>query len=195
MQPRVAADVMDDNFVRDVADSVVEDALRFGGKASGLAKMARAGIPIPPAFVVGVDGFHQFRTNRGEVGQRLLSQIHDGIRGLERQSGRLFTDKDRPLLVSVRSGAPVSMPGMMDTILNLGLTSASALALASGPGGSNFALDTWLRFWRMFSDIVLGLDPTELMQAVKAAESVARKDVTRLAFDNLERAILAHIES
>src|SRR5215472_8136368 len=106
-QLRGMAIVRDDSFVRDVTDSEVEDALRFSGKASGLAKMARAGIPIPPAFVVGVEGFRQFRGNRGEIGQRLLSQIHDGIRGLERQSGRLFTDKDRPLLVSVRSGAPV----------------------------------------------------------------------------------------
>ena len=189
------ATVTDDSFVWDVTDGRVEDALRFGGKASGLAKMARAGIPIPPAFVVGVEGFHQFRANGGKVGPLLLSQIHDAVRDLESQSGRSFTGVERPLLISVRSGAPVSMPGMMDTVLNLGLTAASAFALASGPGGSNFALDTWLRFWRMFSDIVLGIDPTELMQAVKAVESVARKDVTRPAFDNLERAILEHIES
>ncbi len=194
-QLREMAIVRDDSFVRDVTDGRVEDALRFGGKASGLAKMARAGIPIPPAFVVGVEGFHQFRSNGGKIGQLLLSQIHDAVRNLERQSGRLFADIDRPLLVSVRSGAPVSMPGMMDTVLNLGLTSASAFKLAGGPGGSNFALDTWLRFWRMFSDIVLGIDPAELMQAVKAAESVARKDLTRSAFDNLERSVLDHIES
>ena len=194
-QLREMAIVRDDGFVRNVTDGRVEDALRFGGKASGLAKMARAGIPIPPAFVVGVEGFHQFRVNGGKIGQILLSQIHDAVRDLEGQSGRLFTGVDRPLLISVRSGAPISMPGMMDTVLNLGLTSASAFALASGPGGSNFALDTWLRFWRMFSEIVLGINPTELMQAVKAAESGARKDVTRSAFDDLERSILDHIES
>lgn len=189
------ADVMNEVFVRDVTDGDVEDALRFGGKASGLAKMARAGIPIPPAFVVGVEGFRQFRANRGKVGERLLSQIHDAIRGLERRSGRSFADKDRPLLVSVRSGAPVSMPGMMDTILNLGLTSVSALSLARGPGGSDFALDTWLRFWRMFADIVLGIDPSELAHSVKDAEAVARKELTPSAFQDLERSILAHIEA
>src|SRR5262249_16137293 len=144
MHQHVTANAMNNGFVRDVTDSEVEDALRFSGKASGLAKMARAGIPIPPAFVVGVDAFLLFPTNRGKVGQHLLSQMHDGTLGLERQSGRLFADKDRPLRVSVRSGAPVSMPGMMDTILNLGLTSASALSLARGSAGSNFALDTWL---------------------------------------------------
>ena len=85
------ATVKDDSFVWDVTDGRVEDALRFGGKASGLAKMARAGIPIPPAFVVGVEGFHQFRANGGKVGPLLLSQIHDAVRDLESQSGRSFT--------------------------------------------------------------------------------------------------------
>jgi pyruvate, orthophosphate dikinase len=192
---QATVDVMDESFVRDVADSDVEDVSRFGGKASGLAKMARAGIPIPPAFVVGVEGFRQFRANGGKVGQSLLSQIYDAIRSLERQSGRSFGDKDRPLLVSVRSGAPISMPGMMDTVLNLGLTPASALSLARGPGGSDFALDTWLRFWRMFGDIVLGIDPFELAQSVKSAESMARKNLTASAFQNLERSILDHIEA
>ncbi|WP_051390137.1 pyruvate, phosphate dikinase [Bradyrhizobium sp. Ec3.3] len=195
MQLRVATGVMDDNFVRDVTDSVVEDALRFGGKASGLAKMARAGIPIPPAFVIGVDGFREFKTSGGKIGERLLSQIHDAIGTLEKQSQRSFGDQDRPLLVSVRSGAPVSMPGMMDTILNLGLTSASALSLARGPGGSDFALDTWLRFWRMFADIVLGIDPSDLAHSVKDAESTARNEITASAFQNLERSILDHIEA
>ncbi|MGY2850713.1 pyruvate,orthophosphate dikinase [Bradyrhizobium sp. USDA 4509] len=191
----MTASMMGDSFVRDVTAGDVEDAMRFGGKASGLAKMARAGIPIPPAFVIGVEGFHQFRANGGKIGQQLLTQAHEAIRGLETQTDRLFGDKNRPLLISVRSGAPVSMPGMMDTVLNLGLTSASAFKLASGPGGSDFALDTWLRFWRMFSDIVLGLDPAELMKAVKAPEAAARKDLNQASFDSLERSILDHIEA
>ncbi|KWV48457.1 hypothetical protein AS156_18445 [Bradyrhizobium macuxiense] len=186
--------IMGNSFVREVTDCDVEDALRFGGKASGLAKMARAGIPIPPAFVIGVDGFHEFRANGGKVGEALLAQVHEAIDRLETQSGRLFGDKDRPLLVSVRSGAAVSMPGMMDTVLNLGLTSASALILADGVGGSDFALDTWLRFWRMFSDIVLGLDPSELMSAIKAPEAAARKERNQATFGALECAIVAHIE-
>lgn len=192
---REIAVVRDQGFVRDVTDGRVEDALLFGGKASGLAKMARAGIPIPPAFVVGVEGFRQFRAGGGKIGQPLLSQIHDAIRSLESRSGRSFAGLDRPLLISVRSGAPVSMPGMMDTVLNLGLTSASALAIARGPLGSRFALDTWLRFWRMFGDIVLGIDPAELMQVVRPAEIAARQAVTRPTFDKLERSILDHIES
>jgi len=184
----------DHGVVRDIADSEVEDALRFGGKASGLAKMAGAGIPIPPAFVIGVEGFRQFRANGGKLGARLLSDIHLAIRDVESKSGRSFAGDDHPLLVSVRSGAPVSMPGMMDTILNLGLTPTSALALANGAEGADFAIDTWLRFWRMFAEIVLGLDPAELLRAVKDAESDARKDLTLASFQDLERAILSHIE-
>ncbi|QIG94161.1 pyruvate, phosphate dikinase [Bradyrhizobium sp. 6(2017)] len=195
MHKRVMADAMDTIFVREVTDHDVEDALRFGGKASGLAKMARAGIPIPPAFVIGVEGFRQFRASRAGLGEGLLAQIHGAIRNLENQSGRSFADKDRPLLVSVRSGAPVSMPGMMDTILNLGLTAASAHSLAQGSGGSDFALDTWMRFWRMFADIVLGIDPSELVESVKEAESIARQELTASAFQNLERAILDRIEA
>src|SRR5215468_1870747 len=102
MHKRVVADAMNDGFVREVTDSEVEDTLRFGGKASGLAKMARAGIPIPPAFVIGVDGFREFKTSGGKIGERLLSQIHDAIGTLEKQSQRSFGDQDRPLLVSVR---------------------------------------------------------------------------------------------
>jgi pyruvate,orthophosphate dikinase len=195
MHKRLMADAMDNVFVREVTDRDVEDALRFGGKASGLAKMARAGIPIPPAFVIGVEGFRQFRSSRAGIGEGLLAQVHEAMRNLESQSGRWFGDKDRPLLVSVRSGAPVSMPGMMDTILNLGLTSASALSLALGKGGSDFALDTWLRFWRMFADIVLGIDPSELVQSVKEVEAIARKELSASAFQKLERAILDHIQA
>jgi pyruvate,orthophosphate dikinase len=84
---------------------------------------------------------------------------------------------------------------MMDTILNLGLTSVSALSLARGSGGSGFALDTWLRFWRMFADIVLGISPSELAQSVGDTEAAARKEVTASAFQNLERSILDHIEA
>lgn len=187
-------DMMDDTlFVRDIVHRDVEDALRFGGKASGLARMARVGVPIPPGFVIGVAGFHQFRACGGQLSELLRSQIRDGIRDLERQARRSFASRDQPLLVSVRSGAAVSMPGMMDTVLNLGLTSASTHALAGGSGGSRFALDTWLRFWRMFADIVLGVDPSQLMQSVEDAVTMTRRDITVLAFRHLEQCILDHV--
>ena len=182
------------SFVRDVADPEVADAQRYGGKASGLSRMLSAGVPAPPAFVIGADGFHHFRSNGGSIGQDMMSEVVNGLRRLEAATGRTFGGVDRPLLVSVRSGAAVSMPGMMDTILNLGLTTRSALAVAEGSGGPRFALDTWLRFWRMFHDTVLNLDPTELVEAVREAERAALAAPSLDTFDAFERAILAHAE-
>ena len=187
--------VMIGKFVREITENEVEDSRRFGGKASGLAKMASACIPIPPAFVIGIDGFHHFRSNGNRIGQELLTDILKSLQRLSELSGRPFAGADRPLLISVRSGAPISMPGMMDTILNLGLRSKSAFRLARGLGNPNFALDTWLRFWRMFADIVLGLDATDLADTIKSAEGRARKEVSQQAFDELEVRILAYIES
>jgi pyruvate,orthophosphate dikinase len=182
------------SFVRDVADPEVADAQRYGGKASGLNRMMSAGVPAPPAFVIGADGFHHFRSNGGNLGQGMMSEVANGLRRLEAATGRTFGGVDRPLLVSVRSGAAVSMPGMMDTILNLGLTARSALAVSQRSGGPRFALDTWLRFWRMFHDTVLNLDPTELVEAVREAERDALAAPSLESFEAFERAILAHAE-
>jgi pyruvate,orthophosphate dikinase len=183
------------SFVRDIADPEVEDATSYGGKASGLARMAKAGIPVPPAFAIGTAGFRHFRSNSGRVGDEFMATVHDFMRRLEVSSGKTFGGVERPLLVSVRSGAAISMPGMMDTILNLGLTSASAFALAASGKGPEFALDTWLRFWRMFCDTVLDLDPAELTDAITEQEERARRDVTLDSFQALESAVLAHIAS
>ncbi len=193
MQGEMAVDAMTGKWVREITES--EDPRHFGGKASGLATMATAGIPIPPAFVIGIDGFHHFRSNGNRIGRELLAEILKSLQRLAKQSGRPFAGGDRPLLISVRSGAPISMPGMMDTILNLGLKSRSAFRLARGQGNPAFALDTWLRFWRMFADIVLGLDATDLTESIKGAEARAREEFSQRAFDDLEQAILAHIES
>lgn len=106
-----------------------------------------------------------------------MSEVHHALYRLEAASGRSFGGVERPLLVSVRSGAAVSMPGMMDTILNLGLTARSALLLAQGAGGPRFALDTWVRFWRMFLDTALNLDPTDLVEAAREAERRPHEDL------------------
>jgi pyruvate,orthophosphate dikinase len=191
----MAVSVMTSKFVREITEREVEDSCRFGGKASGLAKMAAAGIPIPPAFVIGIDGFNHFRSNGKRIGHELLTEILRSLQRMSELSGRPFAGSDRPLLISVRSGAPISMPGMMDTILNIGLRSKSAFRLAHGMGNPDFALDTWLRFWRMFADIVLGLDATDLTESIRRAEARAREEFSQQAFDDLEQAILAHIES
>jgi pyruvate,orthophosphate dikinase len=182
------------SFVRDVAETEVADARRYGGKASGLSRMMAVGIPAPPAFVIGADGFHEFRANGQRVGDAIMAEVRDALRRLKAAAGRSFGGVERPLLVSVRSGAAVSMPGMKDTILNLGLTARSAFAIAQGPGGSHFALDTWLRFWKMFLDTVLDLDPNELADAVRDAEQQALAASSIDTFETLERLILAHVD-
>ena len=180
-------------FVHDIADVDFEDARSYGGKATGLAKMAGIGIPIPPAFVVGTNGFHHFRSKGGRVDADLMGEVDRALRRLERSSGKTFAGAEHPLLISVRSGAAISMPGMMDTILNLGLDAGSAHRLAQTTGKPEFAIDTWMRFWRMFVDTVLNLDPEELTAAVAECVGRARSAVTQDVFDALENAILTHI--
>jgi len=182
------------SFIRDVADPAVADAARYGGKASGLSRMASVGAPIPPAFVIGAEGFSHFRANGEEVGAEIMAASRAALQKLEQATGRKFGGIERPLLVSVRSGAAVSMPGMMDTVLNLGLTASSAFAMAEAQG-ARFALDTWLRFWRMFFDTVLGIDPDDLMKATREAESAAKAAPSRENFAALEKAILAYASS
>jgi pyruvate,orthophosphate dikinase len=181
-------------FVRDAADPAVADALRYGGKASGLSRMIAAGVPVPPAFVIGADGYREFRAEGGKLSVETMGEVRAALARLEAATGRTFGGIDRPLLVSVRSGAAVSMPGMMDTILNLGLRASSAFALA-GSRGTHFALDTWLRFWRMFFDTVLGLDADELARAAGENERRARAAASLETFEALETTILALAEA
>ena len=181
-------------FVRDVADPEVDDANRYGGKASGLSRMAAAGVPVPPAFVIGAEGFRHFRVNGEKVDEAMMAEVRSALLKLESATARSFGGVERPLLVSVRSGAAVSMPGMMDTVLNLGLTSASAYALAQARG-ARFVLDTWLRFWRMFFDTVLGLDPANLVEAVSKAAAHANAVPSKESFAALEAVVLAHAKA
>ncbi|MGE5117780.1 MAG: pyruvate, phosphate dikinase [Betaproteobacteria bacterium] len=184
-------------FVHPISQIDATDTARFGGKATGLARMAAAGIRVPPAFVIGTDGYRAFRAAGGALPDALVMQTRKAMQDLEAASGRRFGGNidSTPLLVSVRSGAQVSMPGMMDTVLNLGISACSALALARSAGGTGFAIDTWLRFWRMFSDIVLGLDVESIFAALEPEVDAARVQPTLPAFERLEQAILRAIEA
>ncbi len=182
-----------DRFVRDITDPAVEDAQSYGGKASGLARMAKLGVPVPPAFVIGTNAYHHFRATGGRLGDDLLTEVRDGLGRLERASERTFGGVERPLLVSVRSGAAISMPGMMDTVLNLGLTARSAFALARSRGTPDFALDTWMRFWKMYFDTVLGMDASGLIDAVGETERRARAAPSLQLFEALEGSIAKHL--
>ncbi len=148
----------------DALPGVDDPAQLLGGKAAGLATMVRElGLPVPPGFVVTTRVCHEFLAS-GWPGE-LDGLIAKHLECLADSTGRRFGDANRPLLVSVRSGAPVSMPGMMDTLLNVGMTPAIRERLAEESDSPVFAADTWLRFNRMYAEIVLELPRDELQEA------------------------------
>lgn len=182
-----------ETYVHPVERIDATDSTRFGGKATGLARMAAAGIPVPPAFVIGTDGYRAFRAD-GALPETIVAQTRQAMGRLESATGRRFGARDAvPLLVSVRSGAQVSMPGMMDTVLNLGITAGGALAIVRDTGNVTFALDTWVRFWRMFCDIVLGVDGEAVAESLAPLLAAAKADPQAEAFDALEAAVIRAI--
>jgi pyruvate, orthophosphate dikinase len=186
-------------YVHPVERIDATDSARFGGKATGLARMAAAGIPVPPAFVIGTDGYRAFRAFRsssgdGSLPETIIEQTRQAMNRLESATGRHFGARNAvPLLVSVRSGAQVSMPGMMDTVLNLGITAGGALAIVRDTGNVTFALDTWVRFWRMFCDIVLDIDGEQVAESLAPLLAAAKADPAAQTFDALEAAVISAI--
>jgi pyruvate, orthophosphate dikinase len=130
----------------------------LGGKGAGLAEMTKLGLPIPPGFIITTEICEKFYEAGKRLPDGLMDEVRKSIRRLEGMTGKKFGDSDNPLLVSVRSGAPVSMPGMMDTILNLGLNDQTVEGLARQSSDSRFAWDAYRRFIQMFGKIVLGVD-------------------------------------
>jgi pyruvate,orthophosphate dikinase len=129
----------------------------LGGKGAGLADMTRAGLPVPPGFVVTTEACNAFYSNGKQFPEGMWEQVEAGLRELEKKVGKGFGDPANPLLVSVRSGAMFSMPGMMDTVLNLGLNEQTVQGLAEQTGDLRFALDAYRRFASLFGEIVMGV--------------------------------------
>jgi pyruvate,orthophosphate dikinase len=177
-------------IVRRIEEIDPGDVTAYGGKAAGLARMASNGIPIPPAFVISTEGYHIFR-RMGRVPENMAQAVQAAVEALGVESARSFGTGKAPLLVSVRSGAAVSMPGMMDTILNLGLDNTSALALAKETGSAEFVLDSWARFWGMYAGTVLGLDSDVILDAIAPAKAAALLDPGEASFAAFEDAAIA----
>jgi len=137
-----------------------EGAMRdlLGGKGAGLAEMSQLGLPVPPGFTITTEVCTHYYANGQTYPADLKEAVVQALAGIERIVGAGFGDADNPLLVSVRSGARVSMPGMMDTVLNLGLNAATTEGLARRTGDARFAYDSYRRFIQMYSDVVLGVD-------------------------------------
>jgi pyruvate,orthophosphate dikinase len=138
--------------------STVYDRELIGGKGWSIARMRSLGLPVPPAFVIPIEECRRYHAAGKRLDESVWPMVLEGIATLERDTGRRFGDPSAPLLVSVRSGAAVSMPGMMDTILNLGMTDAVEEALARASGDPTFARNTHVRFVHEFGHTVLGAD-------------------------------------
>jgi pyruvate,orthophosphate dikinase len=130
----------------------------LGGKGAGLAEMAHLGLPVPPGFTITTDVCTYFYEHGKKYPKDLKAQVEAALAAVGRITGKKFGDSENPLLVSVRSGARASMPGMMDTVLNLGLNDTTVEALAQRSGDRRFALDSYRRFITMYSDVVLGIE-------------------------------------
>jgi pyruvate,orthophosphate dikinase len=154
----------------------------LGGKGANLAEMNLIGVPVPPGFTITTEVCTEYNElGRDYVINVLKGEVEDAIIQIEKLTGTKFGDKDNPLLVSVRSGARVSMPGMMDTVLNLGLNDDAVEGIAKKSGNERFAWDSYRRFVQMYGDVVLGMKPhskedidpfEEIMEEMKASKGI-----------------------
>ncbi len=150
------------NWVYTFGDGKAEggagDFERLGGKGANLAEMCNLGLPVPPGLTIVSDVCTFYYKNGRKIPEELKPQVMRGLQRMQAITGRRFGDTARPLLVSVRSGGRASMPGMMDTVLNLGLNDATVQALGHDAGDARFAWDSYRRFIQMYADVVMGLD-------------------------------------
>lgn len=159
----------------------------LGGKGANLAEMCRLGLPVPPGFTITCQACMAYSNAGDEWDDETLEQIEIATRDLEQRMGKRLGDAADPLLVSVRSGAPFSMPGMMDTVLNLGLNDKSVRGLIEQTGDARFAWDSYRRFIQMFSDVVLGVDAELFENALVQRKLIAgAASDAELSADDLE---------
>ena len=153
----------------------------LGGKGAGLAEMNLVGVPVPPGFTITTETcVDYYSLGKDKIKEELVADVEKGIAHIETLTGKKFGGSDNPLLVSVRSGARVSMPGMMDTVLNLGINETAVEALTKKTGNARFAWDSYRRFIQMYGDVVMGVaaekgehDPFEVaIEEVKKAKGV-----------------------
>ncbi len=151
------------------------DKRLLGGKGAGLCEMTRIGLAVPPGFVITTDVCRGYYTNGKKLPRSLIPEIRKNIAKIEARTGKGWDSADDPLLVSVRSGAAISMPGMMDTILNLGLNDRTVEGLAASSGSDRFAWDSYRRFVQLFGKVVFGADDAEfdaVLDGAKRAQGV-----------------------
>lgn len=167
----------------------------LGGKGANLAEMNVVGLPVPPGFTVTTEVCTYYYNNNHTYPADLKEQVKEAVAGVEKIMGKKFADANNPLLFSVRSGARVSMPGMMDTVLNLGLNDETVKALAKASGSERFAYDSYRRFLQMFSDVVLGADLDLYEEALEnMKKSKGYKSDTDLTAEDLKELVKEYKE-
>jgi len=149
----------------------MDQKMLLGGKGANLADMTSIGLPVPPGFTITTETCAEYSRSGNRLPSGLMDEVRRNISLLERELGKKFGDRRNPLLVSVRSGAAVSMPGMMDTVLNLGLTDEVVAGLAATTGNPRFAYDAYRRLINMFGDVVMGVDHHHFEHAFNAVKS------------------------
>ena len=163
------------NFKSKVSNKLNFSKNILGGKGANLSDMGRMGLPVPPGFTISTEACELFYKNKKKINRKILVEIDKELKNIEKETGKKFGDLNDPLLVSVRSGARVSMPGMMDTILNLGLNDETVHALANRTSNMRFAKDSYRRFIQMYSNVVLGVENynfEELIENYKLTKGV-----------------------
>lgn len=162
----------------------------LGGKGANLAEMTRIGMPVPPGFTITTEACDAFYKAGSVWPEGLMQQVHEGIHALEAELGKKFGDAENPLLVSVRSGAAVSMPGMMDTVLNLGMNENTLDAISRRSGNPRFAWDSYRRFMQMFGDVVMNIPHHDFEHALESVKKrLGVKLDTELNTDDLKNVV------
>ncbi|MDF1617089.1 pyruvate, phosphate dikinase [Petrocella sp. FN5] len=172
------------------ADGSMKNLL--GGKGANLAEMTKLGLPIPQGFTVSTEACTKYYEDGKKITDEITAEIKASLANLEKITGKTFGDNDKPLLVSVRSGSRASMPGMMDTVLNLGLNDVSVEGFAAATGNPRFAYDSYRRFIQMFSDVVKGLPKSQFERVLdEIKESKGFENDLELSADDLKEVVEA----
>ena len=175
-------------YLYDFADADGSDKELLGGKGAGLAEMTNLGLPVPPGFTITTDVCRESMQS-GSLPEDLWDEVDAAVKRLEAATGRDYGSGPKPVLLSVRSGAAVSMPGMMDTVLNIGINDEVVDALISWSGDAHFAWDAHRRFVQMYADVVLGISDQQFQKVLRRLrEERGVEDDSKLTAEDLERA-------